>query len=620
VTPVTPWNSLVKESPSPVDTMPSPLRSPSSLSDPRVPKRLARENPEISGGDSSGRGNASMELPRPDVEFRAMKDDESSTASTGQLESRLAGMQRRLDQLAELQVETKTAELDRIASLLQRLQTVNQQPEPSRNSSTEIELPPTPQQATPVPFDRDRSERSSHRKIAPALRHRSAGTITNAPVGRDPSIRIIQGELGDEDERFSIQVQDANLLELLEMLGQLADVNILASPKVQGRVTLTLRDVTVDQALAAIVKSQGFVYERDDGVVYVRTFDEASAFGQLNRKVTSRTFRLNHLDAEELKTIVAPLLTREIGRATVSAKSPTEFATSRTPEREQEFQSRNELVVEDSREVIERIEKIVMEKDVPSLQVMIEATILSVAFADATSAGVDFAALNGTSQGLIQPSADRTGRISSTDRLSNHVGEIVGNTTNLKHAFVQGSASGFIREFESRGTMTVVGTPQLKLSNGQKSELTIGQRSVGRSMTCSGAQSADSVSLVNQGTKLLLQPFIHFDGRIRLHIRPERHLVPRHINSGRQDGDEADPSIDVLVPEGTTFVLGGLIFDENLPVADQNALFGTGRSVGGRQQSPTQSIHRSELILLITPRVVTDAPTALGNSDRGAVR
>ena len=310
---------------------PRPLFSvtptPPSLSSSRVLNPLQDEIPRTDRERSGARDNAhsSVMTSQPDVQFRAMNDNEDTSAAGSRLDSRLAEMQRRLDQLAQLQVEKKVTDLDHIASLLEQLQAANQKPTPRPFESASIDsLPPTrfpnggPELTrTPTP-----------RAVTTATPLRESGTITNAPGGREPSIRIIQGDLGDDDERFSIHVQEANLAEVLEMLGQLAGVNILTSREVQGRVSLNLQDVTVDRALAAILKSQGFVFERDGDIIYVRTAAEAEALRQLNRKAITKVYQPHHIGVSEFQKLVTPVLTAGVGRAAVTSPS-TDCSSSR---------------------------------------------------------------------------------------------------------------------------------------------------------------------------------------------------------------------------------------------------------------------------------------------------
>ena len=61
-----------------------------------------------------------------------------------------------------------------------------------------------------------------------------------------------------EEGTVEIHVNDANLNEVLRMLSLQLEKNILPSKEVRGTVTANLYDVTVREALDAILKANGF--------------------------------------------------------------------------------------------------------------------------------------------------------------------------------------------------------------------------------------------------------------------------------------------------------------------------------------------------------------------------
>ena len=66
-----------------------------------------------------------------------------------------------------------------------------------------------------------------------------------------------------------MHVNDASLAEVLRMLSLQSRRNIVASKEVTGHVTANLYNVTVAQALDAILVSNGYVYREKDNFIYV---------------------------------------------------------------------------------------------------------------------------------------------------------------------------------------------------------------------------------------------------------------------------------------------------------------------------------------------------------------
>lgn len=565
----------------------------------------------------------------PKVEFRTL--DESQNApetSSSRIEARLAGMQQRLDQLAQVQVDKQMSDLDRALNMLQQVQKAQQGPQgqplspddllrqiqsgtlPSRRAETGLPAPANPQTpfqpatpAPPVPQAVPGSDRSG------------TAASSQSSSGREPSIKIVQGDKGDDDERFSIQVQEANLTEVLEMLGQLAGVNILASRDVQGRVSLNLQDVTVDRALDAILKSQGYVHEREGDFVYVRSTAEALAVKQASRKLVTKVYQLNYINASEVQKLIDPVLTVGLGRMAVTSPSQVGITPSPTTAGGDGLSQRDTLLVQDYPEVIAAVDKVLIEIDVPPLQVMIEAKILSVALSDSMAFGVNFAMLNGAqnSQVLSGNGSTLTGAVGfpATASLVPAAGDFIANTAGLKYGFIQGDVSGFIKALETIADTTLVAAPQLRVLNKQKAELIIGERLSYKTLAFNGNQTVENVQFLDAGTKLVFRPFISPDGLVRLEVHPERSRATINESTGLPNSETTEVTTNVMVRDGTTVVLGGLISEESTESIDRVPFLGAIPWVGAAFRNKTERVARNEMIVLITPRIVTEPEAAI---------
>jgi len=433
-------------------------------------------------------------------------------------------------------------------------------------------------------------------------------------TGREPSIRILQNEPGDE-ERFSIQVQDANLTEVLEMLGQLAGVNILTTREVAGRVSLNLQEVTVDAALDAILKSQGFVHEREGDFIYVRTSAEAQAIELANRKLVTKVYQLHYIAAAELQKLIDPVLTKGVGRQAVTSPPMTGIAPMPSSAGGDGLAGRDTLLVQDYPDVIEEIDKIVIELDVPPLQVMIEAKILSVALSDTMAFGVNFAMLNGAqnSQVLSGNGAILNGAVGFPDSASlvPATGDFLANTAGLKYGFIQGDVSGFIRALETIADVNLVAAPQLRVLNKQKAEMIIGERLSYKTLAFNGTQTIENVQFLDAGTKLIFRPFISPDGMVRLEVHPERSKATINETTGLPNSETTEVTTNVMVRDGTTVVLGGLISEESSETIERVPFLGAIPVIGTAFRNKSERVQRNELIVLITPRVVTEPESAI---------
>src|SRR5712671_482949 len=115
-----------------------------------------------------------------------------------------------------------------------------------------------------------------------------------------------------------IHVNEANLVEVLRMLSLQSQKNIIASKDVRGTVTANLYNVTIKEALDAILKSNGFDYREKGNFIYVYTSKELADIEKNERQTKSEVFHLHYSPASNVLTIIKPMLSAE-GLATVSA-------------------------------------------------------------------------------------------------------------------------------------------------------------------------------------------------------------------------------------------------------------------------------------------------------------
>ncbi len=537
------------------------------------------------------------------VAFQPTNETSESTtprpSAAEQVESRLAGMQRRLDQLAQAQVEGKLSELDRAAKLLEQRE-YSRAKQVVSQLDTASDLP-----ATPLP---------PAEPVAPvgnAAASNNSGPREGAGregTGREGTIKIIQGEKGVagdgnlDDEKFSLQVHEAELTQVLDMLAQLAGVNILPSPEVQGRLTLNLQDVTVDRALEAILKSRGFVHEREADFVYVRSAVEVARLTQLNRKLVTKVYQPMYISASELSKLLTPLLTKDVGQHAVT--SPSQVGIAKTMENTggDSLAQRDALLVQDYSEVIEVIDKIIIEMDVPPLQVLIEAKILSVALSDTMEFGVNFALLNGH---------HGSASVADAPSLTGGSSDLSANASGLKCGCIAGDINSFIRSLERIADTSLVAAPVIRVLNKQKAEMIIGDRVSYKTLAFNGTQTVENVQFLDAGTKLLFRPFISPDGLVRLEIHPERSSATINKQTGLPNLTTTEVTTNIMVRDGSTVVIGGLISEETRESIDRVPLLGAIPLVGAAFRNKTERTQRQELIVLITPHIVTEPESSI---------
>ncbi len=533
----------------------------------------------------------------------------SATGSreTSRITSRLSSMQRQLNELAQVQelaqdqIERQADELEQATQLLQQLHRQKQLDQMQKQLKEVRDARQKDVQKPLDPTDTKRRTPGDEPDLA-------AEEDTKPHSSKKPSLLRAEPVEG-HPEKFSIQFQDAEIGEVLAMLCQLSGLNILVGPGVTGKVpTANLQDVSAEQALDAITKSAGFIYEREGQFVFVSTSQDALQRKQSARKTVTRIFQPRYVAVKDLQALITPLLTKPGGLIAVT--SPAEFGLeqSRTKVGGDSLSQTDALVVVDFPEVLERIEQVVTEIDVPPSQVVIEAMILSVKLTDSMKMGVNFALLNRTTR---QPATSDNGSIINSTpgfpgpgktSIPPAAGEFLAQTAGLKYGFIQGDISGFIDALETLTDTSVVAAPSLRVFNKQRAELIIGERLGYKTSTFNGTQTIENINFLEVGTKLLLRPWVAQDGLVRMEIHPER--SDGQVTDGLPSSRTTEVTSNVVVRDGTTIVIGGFIEEQANQSQFRIPSLGALPVVGNLFKSKASDSTRTELIVLITPRVV----------------
>lgn len=399
-----------------------------------------------------------------------------------------------------------------------------------------------------------------------------------------------------EADLIDIDAQDQDIRYILRLLSKAGDLNILASPSVAGNVSASLRRVPLEQALTALLKSTGFVYRREDNIIYVGAPGELQSMEHVAEQVDTRIYRPNYINAAELQKLLTPLLSTDIGRITVSTPAEVGIAADSDQAGGDSYVGDEVVMVRDYVSVLEEIDVLVPQVDRMPLQVAIEATILSVRLDDQDVFGVDFELLR---------DRDNIRLVSGTPVTSLATANF---QDGLKVGFLDSSLFAFIEALETIGDTSVVASPRVTCLNKQRAEILIGSELGYVSTTVTETAATQAVEFLEVGTHLRIRPFISNDGMIRMEVHPELSTGSVRVQEGftLPDKDVTQVTTNIMCRSGATMVIGGLIREDLSTVSTQIPVLGNLPLVGAVFRQRTEDIDRREVIVLLTPRIVDE--------------
>jgi type IV pilus assembly protein PilQ len=378
-------------------------------------------------------------------------------------------------------------------------------------------------------------------------------------------------------EPVTLSVQNLDVKEVLAMLSRSRDLNIVCGPDVQGTLSLDLRAVPFPEALRAVVSMAGLEATRRGSIYYVRRPASGDPAADVLRDI--RTYRLDYAAAEDVLPVIEGILS-PIGKV-------------------MSYPARRALVVQDRPEVLDRADALLRSLDVPPRQVMIEARILEASLSKDVHFGIDWSLL------FSNRGNGGKGKIS----VEGFAGEPGG--TSGPGLFVTWGAGDFMTALQSVAGVEELNTlaaPRLLAVDGADAQIIIGGQ-LGFFVTTTVENTVlQSVQFLDTGTQLRITPTIAGDGYVRMTIHPE--LSDGKIDNGLPSKTTAEVTTDVLIKDGQTLFIGGLIRERDETTRRGIPLLMRLPLLGPLFGTTTHTREKSELIALITPHIVVPGEEA----------
>ncbi len=120
--------------------------------------------------------------------------------------------------------------------------------------------------------------------------------------------------------RITLNVTGMDIRNFLRFIHQISGTSFVIAPDVQGRVTAVMENVSWEEALDAVLKTNGWIAEREGNVLRVMTLQAALRQAENRRRLAlaalaaepliTCTRRLNYASAGEAASLLRPLLSR----------------------------------------------------------------------------------------------------------------------------------------------------------------------------------------------------------------------------------------------------------------------------------------------------------------------
>ncbi|EMS1810155.1 type IV pilus secretin PilQ [Neisseria gonorrhoeae] len=445
-------------------------------------------------------------------------------------------------------------------------------------------------------------------QVLPKKQNLESGGVNNAP-------KTFTGR------KISLDFQDVEIRTILQILAKESGMNIVASDSVNGKMTLSLKDVPWDQALDLVMQARNLDMRQQGNIVNIAPRDELlakdKAFLQAEKDIAdlgalySQNFQLKYKNVEEFRSILRLDNADTTGnRNTLVSGRGSVLIDPAT----------NTLIVTDTRSVIEKFRKLIDELDVPAQQVMIEARIVEAADGFSRDLGVKFGATgrkklkNETSAfgWGVNSGFGGDGKWEAQTKINLPVAAAA-NSISLVSAISSGALNLELSASESLSKTKTLANPRVLTQNRKEAKIESGYEIPFTVTTASGGGNSTNTELKKAVLGLTVTPNITPDGQIIMTVKINKDS-PAQCASGSNTIlciSTKSLNTQAMVENGGTLIVGGIYEENNGNTLTKVPLLGDIPVIGNLFKTRGKKTDRRELLIFITPRIIDTAGNSL---------
>ncbi len=375
---------------------------------------------------------------------------------------------------------------------------------------------------------------------------------------------------------------ETEVRQVIQDISMQTGVTIICDQTVQAVVTLSVKDMPIEECLERLCCVEGYAYVKVKDYYLVGKPDPGSPM--FLRTASPVRVKLTHVNCDQLKAALHPALAQYV---TYDKTSQTAVIMAPQAARER---------------VLETIELI----DQPHRQVVIEAIVLELTEEGAKQLGLDWQYTN-ASLSIAQP---------------NLVGTVIHDASSDMATYLEVTLRAIIQERKGR----VLACPRVAVMNGQEADIFVGQERYFSLLSGQASNPYYRLESIKAGVTLKVRVQIGDNGYMVLQLEPEVSDVATETN--RDTVNNGDPHVNSALPvvtrrrakttisvrDGQTVVIGGLLREHHRSVVEKVPLLGDIPVVGAAFRNVNQRKEQQEVVILITVHLVNHAdagPTEL---------
>ncbi len=363
--------------------------------------------------------------------------------------------------------------------------------------------------------------------------------------------------------------------------------------------------------------------ERTNSILVIAGEQETQTISDLIAQLDiERPTGMNNVHVTYLKNADANEVSRSLEQALSSMRLTGSNSISQqiqvTPD-----PSTNALVIVASPQDFEVVSQIVEKLDIVREQVLVEMLIMEVTEESLREIGIDWATMDTVVSDSI--------RGFGVTNLGPRVDYLAGTSEGLNVGAWKRTDSGIqigaiLHALQNESGVNILSTPSILTSNHRKAKIVVGENRpfvtdarITESTEATDATVIKSYEYKDVGITLEITPHVSQSGLIRLEVNSEFTKLTEDVTTLSEDTPitaKRSAQTVVTMGSGATIVIGGMIRDDTTKAVTKVPLLGDLPLIGGLFQNQRDLVQKTNLLLFITPHIMSSQEDLTNMTDR----
>lgn len=399
-------------------------------------------------------------------------------------------------------------------------------------------------------------------------------------VGSKKNLKQIWSKNFLKGFKISATFNRTDIRSVLRLFYEQTGLNFVITQNVRGQVTGRFNNVPALEALVTVLRVNNLYFIEEGSIIRVVPPDEYRQ-DIIAKNIETRIFNINHAQYKSLKAALDPILTEGVGKAALDEKS-------------------NQLMITDLKDNFEQIERVIKAFSQAARQVHIDIKVVQIKLTEGNQRGVNWNVMN------VGNYFSFSSLFKLADQNTSGYGQIA--TAGISSGSM--TVDGFLQFLSTFQNMSILTSPKIVASHGEKALIHIGDNIPYISKTTSNTTTGTSestVAFLDAGIKFEVTPYIGSDNTIRLAFKVEISTASMETIYGTQKA----PQKNITRAESTIkcdnkalVVIGGLFENKIEESENKVPLLGDIPLLKYLFSWKTKETTKREIAILISPRII----------------